>query len=190
VEADGLAVSDDPREAVRLLGLLAEPDRLAVVAALALGATTLKQVRAATGLGVRAAGSAMTRLVAGELVRKVGSGYELVADTIKDAAAAAAPSPDSDDHWRRDPSEASVLRTFLRDGRIVSIPAQASKRRVLLEHVVTVFEIGHRYPEKEVNTMIRAFYDDYALLRRALIDADLLSRDHNVYWRSGGPVEL
>jgi hypothetical protein len=100
------------------------------------------------------------------------------------------PSPDSDDHGASDPSEASVLRTFLRDGRIVSIPAQASKRRVLLEHVVTVFEIGHRYPEKEVNTMIRAFYDDYALLRRALIDADLLSRDHNVYWRSGGPVEL
>jgi hypothetical protein len=180
----------DPTEAVRLLGLLAEPDRLQVVAALALGAATVAQVRDATGLDVRAVGGALTRLVAGDLVRETGAGYELVAEALKDAAAAAAPPPDADDHGASDPSEASVLRTFLRDGRIVSLPSQWTKRRILLEHVVTVFDVGHRYPEREVNTMVRAFHDDYALLRRALVDADLLSRDHNVYWRTGGPVDL
>ena len=107
-------------------------------------------------------------------------------------AAVAEPGPalEPDDHGVSDPTEASVLRAFLRDGRIVSIPAQASKRRVVLEHVATVFEVGQRYPEREVNTLIRAFYDDCALLRRALIDAELLSRDHNVYWRSGGRVDV
>lgn len=183
-------MTDDSREAVRLLGLLAESDRLKVVASMVLGARTLKQVRAVTGLGVRAAGSAMSRLVAGELVRKDGAEYELLDGALKEAVAAAAPPPDDDDHGVSDPSEASVLRTFLSNGRIVSIPAQLAKRRIVLEHVVTVFEIGQRYPEKEVDAMIRAFYDDHAMVRRYLVDADLLGRDHGVYWRTGGPVDL
>ncbi len=183
-------MSDDPREAVRLLGLLAEPDRLRVVAALALGAGTVGEIRAATGQDVRTSMTALARLVAGELVRETEGGYELVADALRGAAADAAPSAPADDHGVTDPPSASVLRTFLSGGRLVSVPAQRAKRRIVLEHVVSVFEVGRRYPERDVDALIRAFYDDYALIRRALIDEDLLGRDHNVYWRTGGPVAV
>ncbi|MEV0203527.1 DUF2087 domain-containing protein [Nonomuraea sp. NPDC050691] len=37
---------------------------------------------------------------------------------------------------------------------------------------------------------LRAFHDDYAALRRYLVDEGLLSREDNVYWRSGGPVDV
>lgn len=38
--------------------------------------------------------------------------------------------------------------------------------------------------------MLRAFHDDHAALRRYLVESELLSREANVYWRSGGPVDL
>ena len=84
-----------------------------------------------------------------------------------------------------------VLRTFLRDGRLVSMPAKASKRRVVLEHIVAAFEPGVRIPEPEVDAVLRAFYEhDYVSLRRYLVDAGLMARDHGVYWRTGGYVEV
>ena len=84
-----------------------------------------------------------------------------------------------------------VLRTFLdEEGRIVALPAKHSKRLVLLDHVARAFEIGVRYPEREVDAMLRAFHPDHAALRRYLVDEGFLTRDHNVYWRSGGSVML
>jgi hypothetical protein len=83
-----------------------------------------------------------------------------------------------------------VLRAFVRDGRIVQLPAARGKRRVLLEHIAAVFEPGVRYPEREVDATLRAWYDDHAALRRYLVDEDLMAREAGVYWRTGGFVEL
>src|SRR5687767_3741737 len=44
-----------------------------------------------------------------------------------------------------------VLETFLRDGRIVQIPRQHAKRRVLLDLLAQEFEPGVRYTERAVN---------------------------------------
>ncbi|MGW0805895.1 DUF2087 domain-containing protein [Nonomuraea sp. NPDC002799] len=87
-------------------------------------------------------------------------------------------------------AEERVLRTFLVDGRLTTMGMKRDKRLVLLRHIVTVFEPGVRYPEKDVNVALRAFHDDYAALRRYLVDEELLSREDNVYWRSGGHVEV
>jgi hypothetical protein len=84
-----------------------------------------------------------------------------------------------------------VLRAFLdADGRLRSVPAKHSKRLVVLDHVARVFEPGLRYPEVEVNALLRAFHDDVAMLRRYLVDEGFLDRDHGVYWRTGGTVVL
>ncbi len=82
-----------------------------------------------------------------------------------------------------------VLRAFLdADGRIIRMPAKHSKRLVVLDHVAQVFEPGVLYPELEVNAMLRAFHDDYAMLRRYLVDQGFMARDKGVYWRIGGTV--
>jgi hypothetical protein len=84
-----------------------------------------------------------------------------------------------------------VLRTFIVDGRIPSMPSAWAKRRVVLEHIVLAFEPGVKYPEKEVNAILRAWHDDYAALRRYLVDEGLLDRQNGgEYWRTGGYVDV
>lgn len=82
-----------------------------------------------------------------------------------------------------------VLRAFLDDdGRLVAMPAKHRKRLVVLDHIARAFVPGERYPETEVNVMLRAFGDDFAMLRRYLVDEGFLSREGGVYWRTGGTV--
>lgn len=83
----------------------------------------------------------------------------------------------------------AVLRLFLADdGTLRTIPARHAKRLVVLDHLARVFEIGVRYPESEVNALLRAFHPDVAALRRYLVDDGFLTRAVGVYWRSGGTV--
>jgi hypothetical protein len=82
----------------------------------------------------------------------------------------------------------AVLRTFMRDGRITTLPAKRSRRLVLLDHVAQMFDVGVRYAEGEVNRTLRSVHDDYAALRRYLVDEGFLSRENGQYWRSGGTV--
>ncbi len=87
------------------------------------------------------------------------------------------------------PDEA-VLRTFMRNGRITTLPAKRSRRLVLLDHVAQLFDVGVRYSEGEVNRILLGLHEDYAALRRYLVDEGFLSRDHGEYWRTGGSVDL
>lgn len=88
---------------------------------------------------------------------------------------------------RSDPDR--VLRTFVRDGRLVAIPTSHGKRQPVLDRLAQDFEIGRRYSEEEVNAILRRWHDDTAALRRYLVDDDYMTRDAGVYWRSGGTVD-
>jgi hypothetical protein len=88
------------------------------------------------------------------------------------------------------PAFPAELQAFMRDGRLVQIPARQGKRRRLLDYIAQSFEPGRRYSEAEVNAVIRALHDDHAALRRYLVDEDFLSREDGWYWRSGGSVEI
>jgi hypothetical protein len=86
--------------------------------------------------------------------------------------------------------DATILDRFVRDGRLVLMPTRRAKRLVVLDHVAQSFEPGRTYPEHLVNRILRAFHDDYAALRRYLVDEQFLTRDGGVYWRSGGTVAV
>jgi len=177
-----------------VIGLLAEPDRLRTFAALVLGARTAAEAAQRAGLDPRAAGNALRRLEAGGLVELSGEEYTPVLEVFKDIARTAAPPAKVEDHGYADQRVESVVRTFVRDGRLVAMPAQAGRRQAVLEHVVQSFEPGRTYPEAEVNAILRAWTEggesDHVTLRRYLVDAGLLSRDGNGYWRSGGWVDV
>jgi len=81
------------------------------------------------------------------------------------------------------------LRAFIRDGRILALPAKRTRRRLLLDRVAQAFEPGRRYPEAEVDQVLKAVFDDHCALRRYLIDEEFMSRTAaGLYWRAGGTV--
>ena len=81
------------------------------------------------------------------------------------------------------------LRAFVRDGRILALPAKRTRRRLLLDQVAQAFEPGRRYPEAEVDQVLKAVFDDHCALRRYLIDEEFMSRTAaGLYWRAGGTV--
>lgn len=88
------------------------------------------------------------------------------------------------------PDRDVVLSRFMPGGWIDQMPAKRSRRLVVLDHVARAFEPGRRYPEAEVNVVLRAFFADYAALRRYLVDEGFLAREGGEYWRTGGTVEL
>jgi hypothetical protein len=177
-------------DAAAIAGLLADDARRRVVAALVLGASTVAEVRGATGLSARAATTALTRLVDGELVvRSDDASYVLLGEAFRRAAIASAPARPEPDPTGEVPEDAArVLRTFLRGGRLTSIPTQRSKKRIVLDRLAQEFEVGARYSERQVNAILRRFHDDVAALRRYLVDEEFLSREAGQYWRSGGTV--
>lgn len=168
---------------VAVVGLLAEPARLAAFAAAALGARTPAEVAHRAGLAPRAAAQAHQRLTAAGLLTGAGA-VDLAALRVL-ARDASEPTP-VQDHGHPDPAAERTLRTFLRDGRLTALPAQQGRRRVLLQHLAAAFAFGVRYPEKEVDAVLRASSDgpDHATLRRYLVVDGLLSRADGEYWRA------
>ena len=85
--------------------------------------------------------------------------------------------------------ESKVMKAFIdSEGRITAFPAQEKKFLVLLRYVFKAFEPGQRYPEKEVNEILKRYNEDTASLRRGLVEYKLMQREGGggAYWR---PVE-
>jgi hypothetical protein len=85
-------------------------------------------------------------------------------------------------------ADQDVVDRFVQDGRLVIMPTKRAKRLLVLDHLAQSFEPGRTYPEAEVNEVLRRFHEDYAALRRYLVDEMFLTRDGGDYRRSGGTV--
>jgi hypothetical protein len=178
-------------EAATLLGLLADEDRLLVVAALALGARTPGEVASAASLSVPRAGKALARLTSAELVEQHDDGYRLRTERFREAMEALPPRPAGNGPESGHGADADkVLRTFIRDGRLTQIPASHGKRLVVLDYLAGLFEPGEAYAEPQVNDKLAAFHPDVAALRRYLVDDGFLHRRDGFYWRSGGTFSV
>ncbi len=84
-----------------------------------------------------------------------------------------------------------VIRPFIRDGRLVAIPAKRSKRLLVLDMLAQDFEPGVYYAEVEVNRRLRSWHPDVAALRRCLVDEGFLGRSGGCgdYWQVGGSFD-
>jgi hypothetical protein len=83
--------------------------------------------------------------------------------------------------------ERKVLEDFFEAERLKEIPASRKKREVVLRWLADRFEHGRRYPEREVNEVIKRHHPDFATLRRELIGANLMQREAGEYWRPKAP---
>ncbi|QLQ35905.1 DUF2087 domain-containing protein [Micromonospora robiginosa] len=169
-----------------LAGALADERRRVVFAAIVLGARDVPSVVARTGLPARDAATAVRRLTDAGVLADDAAGLRVDGERLREFARAASAAPATP---AADPRE-TILRTFLRDGALVRLPAQRGRRRVVLEHITErTFEPGLRYPERAVDDALRPWCDggeaDHVTLRRYLIDDMLLTREQGVYWRTG-----
>ncbi|MDP8937628.1 MAG: DUF2087 domain-containing protein [Actinomycetota bacterium] len=174
-------------DSTTLVGLLADPARRRVVAALVLEADTRDGLVARTGLGTRDVVTALGRLqAAGLVVEGVDGTLVVLEHAFADAARAAPRPPRVSEHPDAPPDRRRVLDSVFRDGRLVRIPVKRSQRLIVLDEVAQLFDVGRHYTEREVNASLRQLHDDTAALRRYLVDEHLMDRDAGKYWRCGG----
>jgi hypothetical protein len=173
-----------------LCGLLAEEERLRAYAAVVLGAATPTEVVAASGLPARDVVVAVRRLQQGGLIDVVDGRLVARTSAFKDAVREYGPAAVPEEALDPDRQKAAVLRAFIRDGRVIQLPAARGKRRIVLEHIAACFEPGVKYPERAVDAILRAWYDDYVSIRRYLIDENLMAREAGLYWRTGGYLDV
>jgi hypothetical protein len=84
-----------------------------------------------------------------------------------------------------------AFQAFLRDGRLVRLPAKLTRRKEVLRQLATRdFRPGARYTEGQVNDVLRNWCEgtetDHVSVRRYLVDYGILDRDSGDYWLLGG----
>ncbi|SDZ02732.1 hypothetical protein SAMN05421736_105134 [Evansella caseinilytica] len=92
-----------------------------------------------------------------------------------------------DERWLiTEVEEKKVLQTYVdaSSRKVKQFPAKEKRKIILLKYIFAAFEKGKKYTEKEVNEMIKQFYDDYVTIRRYFIEYGFLdrNRDGSAYW--------
>ena len=195
---DRRGLSEEPTSHVdatteELLGALSDPERLAVAGTLATRPATVGELASSLNLRPDRVRRHLTKLTKVGLVRvdRDRRTYRYQPETLRQAAQSITPARDAGLALGAvDEEEEQVLRRYFRGGRLREIPAKHSKRLIILSRLALEFDVGVRYAEKQVNQTLERFHQDYAALRRYLVDEGFLSRDRGQYWRSGGPVHV
>ena len=180
------ALADESR--LKLLGILAQGERNVgdLAALLALTEPTishhLSKLRLVGLVNLRTEGNQrFYRLDPQRLARM----KQLVADveTLPSADEAKA-----DDSWidalEMSEEERKILRDYTANGRIQQLPSRQKKLLVILRWLASQFQPGVKYTEREVNAILTQYHEDYAGLRRDLVDFGFLRRERGggKYW--------
>jgi hypothetical protein len=167
------ALGDSTR--LRLLGLIAERPRSAteLAEAVAVGAPTVSH-----HLDKLARARLVTVERAGQ--RRI---YSLNSDTLAAFSRIARPESPGAERNEEAGSEprARIIRDFFDGDRLKQIPAQRKKRVIVLQHLLERFAPGSDYRESEVNAILKTAHEDFATLRRELIDYGFMTREGGVY---------
>lgn len=77
-----------------------------------------------------------------------------------------------------------VAKFFDEVGRLTKFPKKEKDKLIVLMEMAKAFKGNIAYSEKEVNQVLKNYYDDYVLLRRYLIEYGFIARkaDGSSYW--------
>jgi hypothetical protein len=174
------------QELMNFMKALADAERLKIAGLLGVEALSTVQIAERLGMKPSEVEYHLNQLIAAGLAHKEGNLYrldsqELEKHTRQILAQAHPPAP----VYEGDEFEVKTLRSYLSaDGTLKSIPNQHKKLMVILNHLVKNFKPGVKYPENQVNQILRHFHEDTAALRRYMVDNKLLKRESGVYWRT------
>lgn len=79
----------------------------------------------------------------------------------------------------------SIVKGYIdQNGALKNYPVKEKRKIIVLEYIAKNFSKGKTYSEKEVNRILKRIYEDYATLRRALIEYGFIERTKNgsSYW--------
>ena len=189
-------VNEQLSDALEFVKVLSNVERLKVVGLLAVEPLSMAQIAGRLGWAVRAAKSHLDMLVHYGLVKadeadlppaqETSRMYRLDVDWLHQASkrmlAGSRPRVSKDDFEGEDFDRKVLSEWMTPDGTLKALPQQRKKLLVILRHVLKVFEAGQRYPEKQVNELLKRFNPDFAALRRYLVDEKLLERKDGIYW--------
>jgi hypothetical protein len=189
--------ADDNSDALQPLMALAtallDTDRLRIAGLLAGGPANPMQLEQATGISHRDLLRHLDSLQNFGIVKLQDpaprdpdhySPYELNAATFK--AARQAMGKYKGVRKRPTDSRELTLETFMPDGKLTAFPLKQSQILVILDATAARFEPDKQYTEREVNMILAGTTDDFATLRRYLVDYGYLSRtsDGSVYHKN------
>ncbi|GHI00377.1 DUF2087 domain-containing protein [Neobacillus kokaensis] len=80
-----------------------------------------------------------------------------------------------------------VLATYFKkglEGPLNSFPSKEKRKIIVLQYILTRFELNRMYSEKEINEILKSIHSDFATIRRYLIDYGFMerSKDCTKYW--------
>lgn len=171
---------------------LGDEKRLKIVGLLAQKSLCVEELAAILDLSAATVSHHLRKLAEAGLVQASAEGYynvySLRAETIQDMSRRLLSTQTLQDTTRAldlGSYDQKVLRDYLEDGRLKSIPTKHKKRLVILRYILEEFEPGRRYAEAEVNEIISRFHEDYATIRREFIERRMMDREGGGgdYWR-------
>jgi len=163
-------VSDDLVVPLDVLTALADGERLEVLATVARspGGMTIASLAEALELDARKVQASVGRLWQAGLLVREGDVVRARLDTIAPEIVDLPPA----------------LTKFFSRGRLLTVPTNSALRLALLEFLASRVPADRTVTEAEVNLELSRYHDDYAAMRRYLVDAGLLARDnYGTYWR-------
>lgn len=84
-----------------------------------------------------------------------------------------------------DKEEKSIINNYFdKNGHLKEIPSKEKKKIVVLKHISQNFRYGEQYTEVQINRTIKRIHDDYATVRRELVEYGFMDRkdDCSTYW--------
>jgi hypothetical protein len=173
-------------ELMNFMKSLADAERLKIAGLLGVEALSSTQVAERLEMKPADVQRHLDELTAAGLAHKEGNLYRLNSQALEKLtrqvlAQSRPPAPE----YEGDEFEVKTLRAYLAaDGTLKAIPTQHKKLMVILNHLVKNFEPDIKYPENQVNQILRRYHEDTAALRRYMVDNQLLARERGIYWRT------
>ncbi|NTW04303.1 MAG: DUF2087 domain-containing protein [Oscillochloris sp.] len=187
---------DERRVLIMSMQALLDIDVLRVVAALANAEQSMAELASELGIQPSYSRGPLGRLITLQIVavRREGGRMLCRLDTARFHALRGALQRLSKEQLAREAAEIPglaemseedqrILRNYLHGEQISELPANPKRMQALLRWLVVRFEPDRRYPEHELNEILKRHHPDFATLRRELVDSGLMAREREVYWR-------
>jgi DNA-binding transcriptional ArsR family regulator len=174
-------------ECTRWLAALADVDRIRILALIADRAMTAAEIVAESGLEQDAVAAHLAVLGQAGLIATSKDGHErrvqLRAERLEQIAAACQEYLAADSPANGGVGIPPGIRQFFRDGRLTGFPSKQSRYLEVLAVLAGDFSPETDYPEAEVNQILLRRNEDFATLRRDLVDFGFMTRANAIYRR-------